>query len=342
MTLRFIDGFDHYATADLVAGLKWSTTGAATIETTAGRRGTSCAKYNGNSKYSSKTLDNQDVWIIGFAYQMVTPPGTGRILEFIDGTTVQCSLNIDATNHLVAMRGTSTTLATSTNTLVEDTWNYIEVKVTLSNSVGTFEVRVNGSNSGWINASSLDTCATANEYAAIIRIGAIAGGTAASQLFDDVYILDDNGSANNDFLGDVRVDAYPVDDNGALSQFVGNDSDSTDNYLLVDDATPDGDTTYVQSATVDNVDTYGHADMSHTPASIFGIQLVMDAKKDDSGDRSIAGVVRQGSTNYAGTAQVLSTSYIAYLDIRETDPATSVAWTKDGFNSCEIGHKVAA
>jgi len=67
----------------------------------------------------------------------------------------------------------------------------------------------------------------------------------------------------------------------------------------------------------------------------------MEAKKDDSGTRGIAGMVRQDSTDYAGSSQVVSTSYVDYMDIRETDPATATAWTKAGFNSAEFGIKVS-
>lgn len=339
MTLRFIDGFDHYDTTSLLASMKCGVSNTPAIESNGGRRGGGALVFT-PGEFCYKAFDNKSAWVVGFALKMQSL-GTGtnhHLLSFVDGTTVQVDIYLDNTGHLIVTRG-STVLATSTSVLTVEVWNYIEVKVTLDNTTGAAEVRVNGSSSGWINISDVDTCATANEYASVIRYGSTT--SSGTGRIDDLYICDTDGSVNNDFLGDVRVDAYLPNGNGASSQFTGSDSDSTDNYMLVDDAAPDGDTTYVQSSTVNQIDTYSFTEMSHTPATIFGLQIVMDAKKDDSGTRSIAGVVRQSSTNYAGSNQVLSTSYVGYTDIRETDPATAAAWTKDGINSAEFGIKVA-
>jgi hypothetical protein len=340
--LRFLDGFDHYATADLQASLKWSCTGLPTIGATSGRRSTGALVVGGAGRYLSKTLNNQQTWIVGFAIYPTSFAYATTLLAFIDGTTYQCTVGIDVNGHLVLYRGNaSVALATSSNTLSLNTWNYVEVKVVISNTVGTGEIRVNGSSTGWVNATGLDNCSNSNEYASIVRLGAISAQAGAFN-FDDVYVCDSTGSTNNNFLGDCRVDSYLPSGNGNSSQFVNSNGNSTDNYSFVDDTSPDGDSTYVQSATVGNKDTYDFQSMTHTPANIFGLQVVMDAKKDDEGSRSIKSVVRSGGSDHAGSDQALSTSYVAYMEIEETDPATSAAWTKSGFNAAEFGVEVAA
>jgi hypothetical protein len=346
MTLCHLDGFDHYSTADLQASLKASVISTPTIDSTGGRRGTGCMVTPSGARGFSKTFNNQQVWTVGFALNMGGTPGTvGNLITFLDSSTIQCCLCLDTTNHLRVYRGNqSTLLATSANTLAVGTWNYIEVKVTISNTVGAIEARVNGSSSGWINVSSIDNCSNSNEYANLIKVLGVTAASLSAGNFnvDDVYICDGAGSENNDFLGDCRVDCYWDDANGNSSQLVGSDTNSVDNYLQTDDTSPDGDTTYNQSATVGEKDTYGHTDMIHTPLTIFGVQEVMVTKKDDEGSRSICGVCRSGGADYDGSAQALSTSYIGYTQIRETDPATSAAWTKSGFNSAEFGMKIAA
>jgi hypothetical protein len=162
-----------------------------------------------------------------------------------------------------------------------------------------------------------------------------------TELFDDLYILNTLGSVNNTFLGDVRVDKYLPNGNGNASELVNSAADSVNNYSYVDDATPDGDSTYVQSAVLNAKDTYLHEQMTHTPSSIFGIQISAQARKDDEGTRSLATVLRSGGANTDGDAQALTTSYVYYSHVHETDPATAVAWTKAGFNASEIGVKVA-
>ena len=64
------------------------------------------------------------------------------------------------------------------------------------------------------------------------------GATTANYDYDDLYICDGTtvpGEPVNDFLGDVRVDTLYPNGNGNSSQWVGQDANSTDNYLNVDD-----------------------------------------------------------------------------------------------------------
>jgi alpha-glucuronidase len=111
----------------------------------------------------------------------------------------------------------------------------------------------------------------------------------------------------------------------------------------VDDHPPNGDTDYVSSSNVGDIDTYAFTQMSHNPSAIYGVQLLIDAKKDDAGTRGVAGVVNVGSSgNVAGASNALSTDYAIYTDIRELNPDTSAAWTKSAFNAANFGLEVSA
>lgn len=338
MTLRFIDSFDHYATADI--SQKYSDSTFPSISSGNGRRGTSCLRLGGTPNYVTRVLGAHATWIVGFAFKVGALPGSYlAFLLFNDSSTAHVDIRLGADGTLRATRN-GTTLATSTNALSASTYYYIEVKVTIDDSAGAVEVRVNGSSTNWINITSQDTRNAGNASANVIRLQGMNGTSSAD--FEDLYICDGSGSINNDFLGDVRVDCYLPNGNGNSSQLVGSDSNSTDNYQLVDETSQNGDSDYVQSATVNNKDTYTVADMSHTPTNIFGTQLNMIAKKDDSGTRSICSVCRSGGTDYDGDTQALGTTYVDYRQIRETDPATSSAWTRSNLNSAEFGVKVAA
>lgn len=341
MTLRFIDSFDHYATADLTQ--KWTSIGSSTTIAAGGRRGTNSLRMSSSGSEVTKTLDAQGTWFVGFSFK---PGGAAVsdavILAFKDAGSTQADIRFVTDGTLRATRN-GTTLATSSNSLSSGNTYYIECKVVISDTVGVVEVRVNGSSTGWINITGQDTKNTSNATANVIRLGGyiVSGGTGVCD-FDDVYICDAQGSVNNNFLGDVRVDCYLPDANGNSSQLTGSDGNSVDNFQLVDEAAPNGDTDYVQSSTVNQKDTYGFVDMTHTPASIFGTQICMTAKKDDSGNRSICGVTRSGGSDTDGATQALSTAYGCYREIRETDPNTSAAWTRTNLNSAEFGVKVAA
>jgi hypothetical protein len=342
MALRFIDGFDHYNSAILRASTKWNCFGVPTISATGGRRSSGALYCDGNMGVS-KTLDNQQTWIVGFAYYCTAyGASNATLVSFYDSATTQCGLYINAVGNLKFYRGDKfgTALGTSANTIQLNTWNYIECKVKIANSGGTVEVRVNGSSTGWLSLSGLDTCSNANEYANIIRLSY--PDYDSTKYYDDVYIADITGASNNDFLGDVRVDAYYPTGNGTYSQFVGSDSDSTDNYLHLDETSPDNDATYVQSATVGHKDTYAFGDMTHTPSAIFGVQIVPDVKKDDDGARTGRTCLISGATESPGTAQAISTSYVMWPEIYNTDPNTSAAWTKANFNAIEAGYEIAS
>ncbi len=340
MALRFVDSFDHYVTADLAE--KWTTvTGTPTISAGNGRRGTACLRTNAQAQHVTKTLDAQATWIVGVAIKL-TNAVTGTVMPFIqlvDASTVQTDVRINNDGTISVTRN-GTTLGTSTFALSAGVFYYIEFKCLINNSTGTYEVRVDGSNK--VSGTGADTQSSANASANQVRVGYVSSSGSPDPDIDDVYICDATGSTNNDFLGDCRVDYYGPNGNGNTSQLTGSDGNSTDNYLLVDEAAPNDDTDYVESATVGNKDTYALADMTHTPTSIFGIQVLASAKKDDAGARSIATVTRSGTTDFDGATQALSTSYIYYSDVREVDPNTSAAWTKANFNSSEPGVKVAA
>lgn len=340
--LRFVDSFDHLATADITT--KWTALGNSPTITANGRRSTSALTCATSSDRVSKTLDAQATWIVGVAVKFTGAIASAGYLIYLgDAGANQCGVFMNTDGTLSFRRGT-TNVATSATALSADTFYFVEFKVTINNS-GSYEIRVNGANV--LSGSGVDTQQTANATANQVLLNGLATGgsngfDATAVYFDDLYICDSSGSTNNDFLGDIRVDAYLPNGNGNSSQMVGSDSNSTDNYLLVDDATQDGDSTYVQSSTAGEKDTYAFANMSHTPSSIYGVQVNMIAKKDDAGARSIASVVRSDGADTDGTTQALSTSYADYMQIVEQDPDTSAAWTKTGFNAAEFGHKVAA
>lgn len=340
MALRLVDSFDHYATAQL--SRKWTTADASTISAGNGRRGTACLRLASlNTNNIAKGFDAQATWIIGFSLRVASfSSGTNPIIEVVDGTSAQVELRISTDGSLRVTRNGTLLSATSSGAISAGATNYIEFKVTINNS-GSYELRVNAATV--TSGSGVDTQATANASASLIRIGSSSpGGTLSNADIDDLYICDGSGSTNNDFLGDVRVDCYLPNGNGNSSQLVGSDSNSTDNYLLVDETAVNDDTDYVQSSTVSEKDTYAFANITHTPASIFGLQINIQATKTDAGARSIQSVIRSGGSDTDGTAKALGSSYVNYMQIAETDPNTAAAWTQSGFDAAEFGAKVAA
>ncbi len=340
MALIFCDSFDHYATADRL--LKWTadSPNAPSIQAT-GRftNALVCAGQTNGQGIRRSIGQNIVTGGMGFAYLSSAIAADIGIGMLLDSTTEQLSMTMDGTGLIQLRRGApaGTVLATGTHPLSSGTWYYIEIKATIANAAATAEVWLNGVLEATFTG---DTQNTANAFFNGIRF--FNNSSTNSIRIDDHYVFDTTGSApNNDRLGDVRVECLFPNGNGNSSQFVGSDADSTDNYLLVDDTTQDGDSTYVESSTVTDKDTYTMTDLTPGTGTVYGAQSVLFARKTDAGTRSIKSVARLSATETDSADKGLSTTYLYYPDMRETKPGGGV-WTVTDVNNSEWGQKVTA
>jgi hypothetical protein len=341
MALDFIEGFDHMAddgTQYTRKGWEWLFFGDGNQP---GRRAGSQAYTCTQTARMLWRAITESQWITaGAAYllpsQAVT--GTGYFMYLGSSDTSQCGLFLNADNTVSFRRGT-TTLGTSTATLADAAWNYVEMRVKIHATTGEYEVRLNGVNIlSDTNVNTDDaTTESANQIAIIGRPAISSSAVDRIISIDDFYVGVETGFT---FLGDVRVDTLMPTAEGNYSQFT--PLSGTNNALMVDEATPDDDTTYVESSTVGQRDTYEMEDLSHTPASIFGVQSSVYARKVDSGARELITTVRSGTTDYDSATNVLATSYLYYTELHATDPDTAAAWTISGVNAVEVGQKVEA
>jgi len=338
MALVLIEGFDHLTAAQLA--LKgWGVT--AGVSSQSGRLGGQSVRTS-NSTVSKTLPGSYSTVYVGFAIKVVNFD-----ITFIQGITnlrnggtdvIRLKYGSASGNTVWAIyRGDGTTLlGTGTFPITVNIWYYVEMKVVFSATVGSVELRINGSATPDILVTGLNTGTT--------NVNAIAlqGGYGGYSDHDDVYVCDTSGSApTNNFLGDIRVQAIWPTGNGNSSSLVGSDSNSTDNYLLVDETTPDDNTTYVQSPTGTAKDTYVYGDLTPTSGTVYGIQIVPYAQKTDAGAKGIVSVARLSTTEVDSSAHALSTSYQFFPDISETKPGGG-AWTIDDVNNAEFGVKVSA
>lgn len=340
--LLFMDGFDHYATADITK--KWTSNsgGGLGIVGGAGRRGTSGFQVISSSSYVNKTIPPTTSLIFGFSIKLGSLPSTSTLLlTLFDGSTQQCELRVNADGTLQVLRAANTlTNGASTLALSTGVEYYIEWKVTIADSIAanSCKVRVNGVD--WINvAAGQDTKAGTNATVNSVRLGAFGTGIGTTT-FDDFYICDNSGSTNNDFLGDVRIDTLFPSGDGNYSQFT--PSTGTTHYTLVDESTPNT-TDYNDGASVGDRDSYAMGNLSALASStVYGVQVNAAIVKDDAGSKSATTFVRSSSTNADGASVALSTSQAYVSQVFETDPNGSVAWTETTVNAMEAGVKVTA
>ena len=136
------------------------------------------------------------------------------------------------------------------------------------------------------------------------------------------------------------------DGNGTTSQLTGQDADSTDNYQNVDESPgPDEDTTYNQSATPSDQDTYSLSDLSTiTQDDIKGVMVWSVNRIESAGTRGMKNIIRHSGTDYYGTEVIQGTAYAGQWDIAEgSNPFSGTTqWTIAAINALESGVEISS
>lgn len=354
MTLRWVDSFDHYSTADI--SLKYdqgSPTEAATdgnsIQSSTARFTNAMLFHRSNSTpgatdYVGKVITglSHSTIIFGFAFNWNSFTTADRqVFALREGTTHHISVRFNSSNQLYFFSsGPAAQVGSASSALNADTWYYIEGKVVISDASGSVEWRVNGTSGG--STGSLDTRNGGSGVVTAIQLGfqqSVAVAGVDIYHMDDLYVCDGGGSVNNDFLGDTRIQARFPNGNGNYSQLVGSDGNSTDNYLLVDETTPNT-ADYVESNVAGDKDTYTYSDLTPTAGTVHGVMVVPYSVKTDAGTRTVTPTSRLSGTDNDGSAATLSTTGLYVPSgVFETKPGGG-AWSISDVNSAEFGVKV--
>jgi hypothetical protein len=111
------------------------------------------------------------------------------------------------------------------------------------------------------------------------------------------------------------------------------------NYTRVNETVADGDTSYVQSGTSNDVDLYDYTDLSYNPGSINFVQITSRVKNPSSGTgpNYKSRVSSNGVTSDTSSITTPSTNYSSTRQISNTDPNTSAAWGQTGLNAAKFG-----
>jgi hypothetical protein len=339
MALLFIDSFDHYETADLTR--KWTAASFGTIVAAAGRRGTACWRAVGGSALISKVVSAPGTtMIVGGGISRSTNVAAANLFSFMEGATVHIIIRAEPGGFVAAYRGNTSTLVDTDafgtiSRIVQDQYCYVEAKVFVHGSTGTVEVRVNGE--VVLNLTGKDTRNGGVPTIDTLRLN----GTAD---WDDVYICDDQGSFNNDFLGDIEVEHVVPDGAGnatAWDTLVG----AATHWEAVDESPAiDDDTSYVETATDTDIDqfTFGNLSAISGGSTILGVQVNTMARVD-SGSATIRSNTRPTSVDFNGLNDVvLGTAWQNAIEIWEQDPQASADWTDATFNAAEFGFEKVA
>lgn len=347
MSLLWVEGFEGFNNAsNLTTELqkKYATNSGldANNDKVTGRFGGNAAAGGssaGHSQVVSPTFTAGDTFFIGVAFKLngtaFIPVTSGHpIVALWHNSSVQLFFNIFNNHELRVIDGGGTTRSSFKGIFEWFRWYYMELKVVISNT-GSIQLKVDGVDKGTV--SSIDTDFLNNGLAnrLAIRFSSVGSNSIRTHL-DDIYVCDDAGSINNDFLGDTYIKGSFPDADTADADFT--PSAGSDNYAMIDEPEADGDTTYVEASVNGNRDLYDFANQSDL-LTIHGLQVNTECKQ--SASEALITPIDSNGTVSTDSAQSVASSYANRYRIQETDPDTGIKFTQSGFNAATIGVEVS-
>ena len=337
MALLLMDGFDYVtdnAPEHLVG--KWTHDSDADIDSGAGRISGQALEVGTGALVETAFVVTNPIHL-GFAFKFdVTPSSTRSIVYLYHEGSINVSLRLNISSNLEVRRGaTGTLLATSTNAFSTGTWYYIEFKTFISSTVGTIEVRVDGTSVDWVPPlTSLDTKVSSGAGVSTLSLV----GQQTRWNFDDLIIFDTTGSRLNDFLGDCTIETLYPDAPGLDTDFT---PLAGTNWEAVDDVIPDGDTTYVEGSVIGNTDRHSHGNIVGSPDTIHAVAVNAHCKKTNAGVRTIRLVAEDGTTEGESADKTPVFGTYGWLQgIFADHPTGAAVWTESEVNTVEFGFKI--
>lgn len=249
MALKVFEGFDHYnSTTDMAARSGWLQYSNANGTFITGPFGTGRAiqfQHTGNSvnQVTMVFADRNASATVGVRMLIGDVSGGGAAMVFTDSVSALANLAVifDETNFSIVLKrgnaSSGTTLYTSANNVwTPSTWNFIEVGVTFSATVGAVEVRIN--NTTVVNQTGLNTVATgANAQFDVLDFETYSRSSAPLNTvqMDDFYYTDTTAGPGpnpyDGFLGDARcITLFPIGNSSvAFTPFLTSETYNTSN-----------------------------------------------------------------------------------------------------------------
>lgn len=296
--------------------------------------------FNTNSTVANATWGIPEIQegVLGCYFYLPTSIATGDFLRLtcLQGTE-QLVLRFDGAGELAIDRGATQLAITSGLSLSTDAWHFLEFYWLISDTIGEYEVRIDES------AKLIDRAGTADTQNVTSKSTVMEvwfEGRSNGCYWDHIYLCDTTGLTNNDFLGTNLVQTLAPDADGTTNNFT--PLSGLDNYAMVDDgATPDDDTTYVSSATLNDSELYGFPAMNSASA-VLGVQVTNHVRKVDAGVRTVRCIARNGLTTVEGDILGVGTDYRYVSHVFETDPDGGGAWDETAVNAAEFGITIEA
>lgn len=256
--------------------------------------------------------------------------------------TIQCSLWLDPTTFTITVRTgrgdliTDTTLVDTGFTPPLTLWFYMEVGVTIGNP-GHIQIRIDGNII--VDIGGVQTEQSGNNTWNVFHMSAM-GAFGPGWFVDDLYLVDPNDAiGNTNYLGEIRVQTKTADADGFQNDFLRSQGlTNAPNVALLPTIYLDNGK-YNYNGNVNAIDLYQITPFAIT-GTIFGVQENMSVRKDDTGSRQVAPLLRTASTEFLGPSFVCFSSYTYMGVIWEYNPEDNAPWLLSDLNGSEFGLKI--
>ena len=347
MALKIIEGFDDYSTTEKILNrsgfLQWTNANFMTLS--AGRFGGQSVSFSVYGGLVGSLAQNLSGGVLGFATKIVPNSYNQEFcVSLYDSGTAGFAGNAgDTPQTRVKFNGLTGSVSypggrTLNNIFPTNTWMYVEIAWTVSQTAGTIRIRINEKNIASI--SGINTQAgSPNSWINFIAFQNILAFT--NFFLDDMYLCDNTVGPGlnpcNDFLGDNRViPLLPISNvqtGWAASQGT--------NWSALNTGT-----SYNSTTTVGAEDTFNLADLPLNVTDVKGVQVNgtfqnSDATRHTLTQRLISGGVEVLGDNLLSPYN-LSSSDVTYSDMFPVDPATGTQWLPSALRNGQIqaGYKL--
>lgn len=207
----------------------------------------------------------------------------------------------------------------------------IEIKLSMINTFGSMEFRVNDEVWGRFT-ETLDLDGTANRF--FFKTGVT--GSGAEYTISDFYFIEVDGTAPDEMLGSSwQVEALrPTAESGTESDWT--PESGTDNHLMVDeDPRHDADATYISTAVDTDIDRYTTTDELNG-ARVIACKVNAVGRHEGSGENFRLTHFENVTVGNGGN-EALTEDFLPYWYMTTLNPDTSLEWTVAEVEGSEFG-----
>lgn len=253
---------------------------------------------------------------------------------------------VTGTLHCSAFDDANATAALVTsNQIPNSRWVHVEICMSASTSTGVCQMWINGELQPGSISSGDTSDAVSGDVTAFDRVricGSSTNSLGVTRRIDDFIVWDDSGTFTGAMAsrGGHRLYRFvPTANGGNGVQWT---PLSGSNYQNVDDASFDGDTSYVEAATIAFTDYYVVGALGITLADVMFV-AVENITKIDTGTHTVRNKLDTGSVVSDGaTSAALTTTYRLQRDYYELDPDTAAAWVQANIEAAQFGMEMVS